>query len=103
LTTCFASCHLPNRQRDGHPDRLENLPAGPEAFTPYGERLAPVFYSDLLEGLEVLLDVGPFETVTGFLQPAAVPGTVYLIIDLLLFLPRLLPLQNTASQLFHPL
>jgi hypothetical protein len=67
LTTCFASCHLPDCRRDSDANRLENLAACPEAFTPYGERLALVFYSDLLQGFEILLDVSPFETVTGFL------------------------------------
>jgi len=64
------SCHLPDRRRDGHAHRPKNISAGPEAFTPYGERLAPVFNRDLLQGLEILLDVGPFETVARLLQPA---------------------------------
>jgi hypothetical protein len=29
--------HLPDRRRDGNADSLENLAAGPEAFTPYWE------------------------------------------------------------------
>ena len=64
------SHHLPDRRRDGYPDSLEYFTAGSEAFTPYGERLVPVFYRNLLQGLEVLLDVGPFETVTSLLQSA---------------------------------
>jgi hypothetical protein len=64
------SCHFPDSRRDGNPDRLENLATGTEAFTPDGKRFAPVFNRDLLQGLEILLDVSPFETVTGLLQPA---------------------------------
>ena len=55
---------LPGLSTDGDADRLKIFPAGPEAFTPYGERLASVFNRDLLQGLEILLDVGPLETVS---------------------------------------
>lgn len=70
LTTCFASCHLPDRRRDGHTNCLENLPAGPKVFTSDGKRLAPVFDSDLLQSFEILIDLGPLETMTGLFQPA---------------------------------
>ena len=69
FATFFASCHLPDRRRDGHTYRLENFAAGTETFATDGECFPPVFNRDLLEGLEVLLDVGPFETVPRFLQP----------------------------------
>ena len=67
---CLASCHLPDRWRDGYPNRLKDFAAGTEAFAPYGERFSLVFNRNLLEGLEVLLDVGPLETVTSLLQSA---------------------------------
>src|SRR5665648_323731 len=69
LTTCFVSRHPPDRRWDGHPDSLEDFTAGSEAFAADGERLALIFNRDLLQGLEILLDVGPFETVAGLLQP----------------------------------
>ena len=64
------SCHLPDRRRDGDANRLEDLPTSAKAFAPYGERLASVFNLDLLQRLEISFDIGPLETVTGFLQPA---------------------------------
>ena len=50
-----------------HANRLENLAAGPKTFTANDQGLTPVFNRDLLQGLEILLDVGPLETVTGLL------------------------------------
>jgi len=48
LTTCFASCHLPERRRNGHSDRLEDFAAGAEAFATDSERFALVFNRNLL-------------------------------------------------------
>ena len=70
LTTCFASYRLPDRWGDGDPNRLENFATDPEAFATNHQGLASVFYRNLLEGLEILFDVGPFGTVAGLRQPA---------------------------------
>ena len=57
----LAPSDLTNRRRDGHPDRLEDLPAGAEALAADGKAFAVLFYEGFLQGLEVLFDIRPLE------------------------------------------
>lgn len=49
---------------------MEDLAASAQALVPDGERLADLVDGDLVEGLEILLDAGPREAVTGIMQSA---------------------------------
>ena len=60
--------HLPNRWRDGNPDRLKNLSADAPTFAANGQTLALFLNRDLLQRFEILLDICPFETVARLLQ-----------------------------------
>lgn len=62
------SSELPDGERDGHADRLEEPAAAAPAFTANGEALSVIVDHDLLKALEIPLDVGPFETVADLLD-----------------------------------
>jgi hypothetical protein len=62
--------HFTNGWRNRNADGLENLATGAQTLAANGE--APVVFFDhrLLQGVKILLDVGPLENVAGFFQSA---------------------------------
>ena len=57
-------------QEDSRPQYrgLEDFAADAQTFASDRHRFAVVFNTDILKRFQVLLDVGPFETITGFVE-----------------------------------
>src|SRR4030042_4511620 len=60
--------YFSNRGRDGYPNRLKDLTAGPFAFGSNNEGLALFFYDNLLKRFQILFDVCPFKTMARLIQ-----------------------------------
>ena len=54
---------------DGDAGSLEDLVADSQALTADCESLSVVIYRNLLKRIQILLDVSPFEIVSGFFKP----------------------------------
>jgi hypothetical protein len=53
---------------NGDTDRLEHLSTGALALSSNGQNFLIVLNDNLLEGLEILFDIGPFKTVVGLFE-----------------------------------
>jgi hypothetical protein len=62
-----------SRRENGHANGLEDPPTGAETLTANGLTFAVVFHNSLLQGLEVLLDIGPLVPVAVRLKPSNLP------------------------------